>query len=86
MPIHILGAYECDAAVIIQIGGLYIHGVLILCGCLVSPPSMWYATYVMITMVVAVLLQDKILSSTQRHTTSANHATEAPSETRCDLQ
>ena len=30
-------------------GGLYIHGVLLLCGCLVSPPSMWYATYVMIT-------------------------------------
>ena len=51
-----IGADKRDAVVIIRMGGLYIHGVLLLCGCLVSPPSMWYATHVMITMVVAVLI------------------------------
>ena len=30
-----MGAYKCDVVVVIKMGG-YIHGVLILCGCLLS--------------------------------------------------
>ena len=40
MPFHVgahfcMGAYKCDVVVVIKIGA-YIHGVLILCGCLLS--------------------------------------------------
>ena len=30
-----MGAYKCDVVVVIKMGA-YIHGVLILCGCLLS--------------------------------------------------
>ena len=48
-----MGAHKCDVVVVIKMGP-YIHGVLILCGCLIIPILQYAVRTVLITSLEAV--------------------------------